>query len=240
MPSQQRIVSGRRQVPFSQASATRAGARRLPEIYAAREARRRADLDVEFQERGLEQGKEQFDTKMQFEKEKQQGELGFAERKLSMQQKTAKEAAEIAKGGAMFSGGIGLATIAGGKGMFDDAGTQLRGAGDKIRDTFRGGDLPPSGGYDADIGMGAGEVTPEPGFLDWDMDKQELGGALIGGASGGMMAAGMSKQMGTKKKWKNALIGAAGGMAGSWMAGGDDIYSLGLGGILGGGLGSLL
>jgi hypothetical protein len=59
-----------------------------------------------------------------------------------------------------------------------------------------------------------------------------------GGIGGGMFGAGIAKAAGSKKRWQTAIAGAVGGMASTWMAGGTGM-SIGLGGLLGGGIGAL-
>jgi hypothetical protein len=53
-----------------------------------------------------------------------------------------------------------------------------------------------------------------------------------------MFGAGIAKAAGSKKRWQTAIAGAVGGMASTWMAGGTGM-SIGLGGLLGGGIGAL-
>jgi hypothetical protein len=53
-----------------------------------------------------------------------------------------------------------------------------------------------------------------------------------------MFGAGIAKAAGAKKRWQTSLAGMVGGMASTWFAGGAGM-SIGLGGLLGGGIGAL-
>lgn len=156
-------------------------ASRLPEIYAADEARKATEEDLRIKKESLEHTKE----------------MGVETLALSRQGfKYQKE--QDRRSGAAAIGGLGLtAGLTGAKMLRADPESFLGGA--------------------AGANVAAG-----------------IGGGVAGGAAG----AGIATAVGAKKKGVKALSGAAGGAAMAYLGGGD-VYSMGAGALIGGGIGAL-
>jgi len=185
---------------------------------------------------------------MSFDKQSHQDTVNLQNRQLSSTEDMNKESMEIAKGTTMLTAGMGLGSIAAGKGMFDDAGSRFGGLVDRAKGAFSGDIQPGKPAYeletdvtDPSLGGGIREVAGgSPGSETAGWQDGEFKGAALGGASGGMVGSGLAKALGAKKKWQTTGAGVLGGLAGAWLGGGNDAFSIGMGGLFGGGLGMLI
>ncbi len=219
MPSRQGyIVRGMRKQPLTQGAGVRAQASRLPQLYGQRMAKEYQEKQIGLGEQRLALGREQMSMK------REQFQKGM---------KAQKEAADVAAGGMMLKGGLGIAKGMAAKGMFD---VRLGQAKALYAGT-------PSDKVAPAPGQQYGRRQPS-GMRSSTYGEQFAAGGwksgAAGGISGGLFGAGAARALGARKKWQTAAAGAAGGMISSFMAGGSDPFSIALGGALGGGLGMLL
>lgn len=218
-----------RRHPLTAGANVRAQASRLPQIYGQRMQQEYQDKQIGLGEQKLALEERQFSTqKEQFGK----------------QMKLEKEAQQTAKAGMFLKGGLALGKAGISSGMFDSGMDRIKEFGTNLRHgVYTAGvddhESARMGMRDRGTPTTSGSPSSGPSYGEQFTSGGWKSGAM-GGVSGGAMGAGLAGALGAKKKWQTMAAGAAGGLAGSWMAGASDPYSMALGGILGGGLGALL
>jgi len=218
------IVRGLRKRPFGVAAGIREQASHLPEYYALKDKREYQDNQIRLGEGNLQLGQQ----KMAMEK-----------KQFKKSQAMERDAQDVAKGGMMLKGGIGLAGAGFQAGMFDKRIAELKGQwGGNKQQLATGANME----SDAQMEDSARAVNAPRSGQPSAFSRFSSGGwkqGAMGGVTGGLMGAGLAKTAGAKKKWQTMAAGAAGGMFSTWMAGSSNPWSMALGGMLGGGLGAL-
>lgn len=228
MAIQQDIVTGGRYRRPSLASGVRHRASYLPSLMARKQEQEYLDRQQELQEEELALREQMHGESMEQAREQHKFAVDQAKRSEALAKGTLglQTGLTLMKHQDRFSGAIdsGIDRLKLGASQLQTKATNYRtdtSAHERYRlSQKQGAERSPSVGGGTDSGM------------DW-------GSAVSGGVTGGLLGGSVASLAGGKKKWQSAAAGAAAGAVGSWLAGSDDIFSIGMGGLIGGGMGML-